>query len=81
MNEKLIRLIKIIMLVQARARILARELAEAYETTERTIYRDSQTLSATGLPIINVGHGKGYEIIDRFSMYPLHCTEQEAMAF
>ncbi|GAB7386967.1 WYL domain-containing transcriptional regulator [Bacillaceae bacterium] len=80
MNERLIRLLRILTLVQAKPGILARELAERCETTERTIYRDLELLSAVA-PITNLGHGKGYTFVGDFAMYPLNWNEQEALAF
>ncbi|TVY08356.1 helix-turn-helix transcriptional regulator [Paenibacillus cremeus] len=81
MTERLIRLMRIINLIQSKPGILARELAERCETTERTVYRDLDTLSAMKIPISNFGHGKGYAFISNFSMYPLDWTDQEAVAF
>ncbi|MFS0870701.1 helix-turn-helix transcriptional regulator [Paenibacillus xylanilyticus] len=81
MTDRLIRLMRIITLVQAKPGILARELAERCETTERTIYRDMEALSAMHIPIANMGHGRGYRFISHFAMYPLNWTDEEAQAF
>jgi len=81
MKERLIRLMRIINLIQSKPGIMAREMAERCETTERTIYRDLDALGAMQMPISNLGHGKGYAFISSFSMYPLDWTEQEALAF
>ncbi|WDI03418.1 WYL domain-containing protein [Paenibacillus urinalis] len=81
MTERLIRLMRIITLVQAKPGILARELAERCETTERTIYRDMDALSAMHIPVVNMGHGRGYQFISRFALYPLNWTEEEDAAF
>ncbi|RKO62438.1 putative transcriptional regulator [Caldibacillus debilis GB1] len=80
MTERLIRLLRILILIQSKPGILARELAERCETTERTIYRDLELLSLIA-PITHLGHGKGYRFIGNFSLYPLNWTEQEALAF
>jgi predicted DNA-binding transcriptional regulator YafY len=80
LTERLIRLIRIIILIQGKPGILARELAERCETTERTIYRDLELLSVM-IPITNLGHGKGYTFVGNFSMYPMNWTEQESLAF
>jgi predicted DNA-binding transcriptional regulator YafY len=80
MTERLIRLLRIIMLIQGKPGIIGRELAERCETTERTIYRDLELLS-TFVPFTNLGHGKGYSFVGSFSMYPLNFTEQEALVF
>ncbi|MBU9723857.1 MULTISPECIES: helix-turn-helix transcriptional regulator [Bacillaceae] len=81
MSERLIRLIRIIILIQSNPGITAKQLAEKCETTSRTIYRDLEVLSAAHIPIMNEGYGKGYEYIGDFSMYPLDWTEDEALAF
>jgi len=81
MNERLIRLIRIITLIQSKPGILARELADRCETTERTIYRDLDLLSACYIPITNNGHGKGYSYTGNFSLYPLNWSNDEATAF
>jgi predicted DNA-binding transcriptional regulator YafY len=80
-KERLIRLMRIINLIQSKPGILARELAERCETSERNIYRDIIALHAMNIPISNYGHSKGYAFISNFSMYPLDWTEQEALAF
>ena len=81
MTDRLIRLMRIITLVQAKPGILARELAERCGNSERTIYRDMDALSAMHIPITHMGHGKGYEFIGNFALYPLDLTEDEAAAF
>lgn len=81
MSERLIRLLRIIILIQANPGITAKRLAEKCETTERTIYRDLEVLSAAHIPISNTGYGKGYEFLGNFSTHPLNFTEEEAIAF
>lgn len=81
MTDRLIRLMRIITLIQARPGILTRELAERCGTTERTIYRDMVALSAMHIPIIHQGHGKGYTFIGGFALYPLDWTDEEMYAF
>ncbi len=80
LTDRLIRLIRIIILIQGKPGILARELAERCETAERTIYRDLELLSVM-IPITNLGHGKGYTFVGNFSMYPMNWTDQESLAF
>lgn len=81
MTDRLIRLMRIITLIQAKPGILARELAERCGTSERTIYRDMDALSAMHIPITHLGHGKGYTFIGNFALYPLDWSDEEAAAF
>ncbi|MEK3731493.1 MULTISPECIES: helix-turn-helix transcriptional regulator [Paenibacillus] len=80
MTDRLIRLMRIITLVQARPGILARELAERCGTSERTIYRDMDALSAMHIPISHRGRGRGYMFIGQFAMYPMELTEDEVQS-
>lgn len=79
--ERLIRLLRIINLVQTSPGIKARELAMKCETSERTIYRDIDVISGANIPIMNQGHSKGYEFIGNFKLYPLDWDENEFTAF
>lgn len=81
MTEKLLRLIRILYAIQARPGITAKELADKFETTERTIYRDLNVLE-TIAPIERGVYGRrGYRFTGNFAVYPLDFTEQEEIAF
>lgn len=61
------RLISILMLLQSRGRLTARQLAEALEVSERTIYRDVQALSSSGVPVYaEYGPGGGLALLDSY---------------
>jgi predicted DNA-binding transcriptional regulator YafY len=45
------RLIAIMLLLQETGRITAKDLAEALEVSERTIYRDIDALGIAGVPV------------------------------
>jgi predicted DNA-binding transcriptional regulator YafY len=79
--ERLIRLLRIINIIQESPGIKARELAEICETSERNIYRDLETINAANIPIMNEGHSKGYKFIGRFKQFPLNWDEDELQAF
>jgi predicted DNA-binding transcriptional regulator YafY len=61
------RLLSLLMLLQARGRVTARELAERLEVSERTIYRDLEALSAAGIPVYGErGPGGGCILLDSY---------------
>ncbi len=55
---KIERLLAITVLLLNRRRVAARELAEKFEVSVRTIYRDIQALNGAGIPVISY---QGYE--------------------
>lgn len=64
---KLQRLLGITMLLLSRKRVGAQELAERFEVSLRTIYRDIEAIIAAGIPIASfAGVDGGYEIMDEF---------------
>ncbi|HRD77777.1 MAG TPA: YafY family protein [Hyphomicrobiaceae bacterium] len=73
------RLFEIIQLMRRKPTVRARELAEALEVSERTIYRDIQDLMASGVPIEGEA-GVGYVLKAGFDLPPLMFKEQEIEA-
>lgn len=73
------RLFEIIQHMRRRPTIRARELSEALEVSERTIYRDIQDLMASGVPIEGEA-GVGYVLKAGFDLPPLMFKEQEIEA-
>lgn len=59
--------------------LTAQKLAELLEVSERTIYRDIQDLSLSGVPIIAEA-GMGYRLMEGFRLPPLMFTEDELEA-
>src|SRR4051794_33289029 len=58
------RLVAILMLLQARHRMTARELAEELEVSQRTTYRDLDALAAAGVPVYaEQGRAGGYRLV------------------
>lgn len=66
---KLERLMAITILLLNRKRVQAQELAERMEVSLRTIYRDIESLSMSGIPIVSyTGNDGGFEIMDSFRL-------------
>ncbi len=61
------RLLSILLLLQARGRMPARELSRRLEVSERTIYRDLDALGAAGVPVYTErGRHGGCAIVDGY---------------
>ena len=73
------RLFAITLLLQARGRLRAKDLAVWFEVSERTIYRDIAALSESGVPVVSLP-GEGYELMEGFFLPPLLFTSVEASA-
>lgn len=73
------RLFEIIQLMRRKAPVRARDLSQALEVSERTIYRDVQDLMASGVPIEGEA-GVGYVLKAGFDLPPLMFKEQEIEA-
>ena len=64
---KVHRLLSIVMLLLTNKRIGAQELAERFEVSLRTIYRDLETINAAGIPVVSFsGPNGGYEIMEQY---------------
>ncbi|SFJ76159.1 Predicted DNA-binding transcriptional regulator YafY, contains an HTH and WYL domains [Paenibacillus sp. UNC496MF] len=64
---KIERLFGITMMLLSRRRVNAQTLAEKFEVSHRTIYRDLDTINAAGIPIVAfTGNDGGYEIMEQF---------------
>ncbi len=66
---KIDRLISIIMILLERNKVSATKLAEMFEVTPRTIYRDIETINVAGIPIIAyLGVNGGISIMDEYKI-------------
>jgi len=65
MSERAIRLIKMAEYIRKNPGAKARELAELFEVSERTVYRDLEVLSIA-IPLLkNDGWGTGYRVLEQ----------------
>ena len=77
--KRLSRLTNILLHIQSRRVITSRELAEKFGVSQRTIYRDIQTLEEAGVPIIGEA-GTGYSLMDQYRIPPVMFSEAELNA-
>jgi predicted DNA-binding transcriptional regulator YafY len=62
------RLLSLLMLLETRGKMTARQLAEELEVSERTIYRDIVALNTSGVPIYTEdGPGGGISLVESYS--------------
>lgn len=72
------RLFEIVYLLLDKKQMTAKELAEHFEVSTRTIYRDVESLSETGIPIyMSKGKGGGISLLPEFVLNKTVITEKE----
>ena len=75
------RLLSLLMLLQTRGQMSAKELAEELEVSERTIYRDIIALSTSGVPVYaSRGPGGGVRLIEEYRTTLTGLTPDETRA-
>ncbi|MBE6057361.1 YafY family protein [Clostridium sp.] len=66
---KINRLLAIVVILLNREKISASELAEKFEVSVRTIYRDIEAINLAGIPIVSqIGNNGGFYIIDNYKI-------------
>jgi predicted DNA-binding transcriptional regulator YafY len=78
-TKRLSRLTAILIQLQTKQLITATTLAEKFNVSIRTIYRDIRALEQSGVPILTE-EGKGYTLMEGYRIPPVTFTESEANA-
>jgi predicted DNA-binding transcriptional regulator YafY len=74
------RISAILIQLQSRRIVKAADIAERFNISLRTVYRDVKTLEEAGIPLIGEA-GVGYSIMDGYRLPPVMFTKEEATAF
>ena len=69
MNQ-LSRLISILTLLKSKRLLTATEVAERFDVSIRTVYRDMRKLEESGVPIATI-EGKGYSLVSGYTVAPV----------
>lgn len=77
--NRLDRLTAILIQLQSKKMVKAQEIADRFEISLRTVYRDIRSLEEAGVPV-GAEAGKGYFLIDGFHLPPVMFTRNEASA-
>lgn len=71
------RVTAILIHLQSRKVVKAQEIADRFDVSLRTVYRDIRTLERAGIPIISEA-GVGYSIVEGYRLPPVLFTKEEA---
>ncbi|WP_194778473.1 helix-turn-helix transcriptional regulator [Pararhodonellum marinum] len=74
------RLTAILTQLQSKRLLKAQEIADRFDISLRTVYRDMRALGEAGIPIIGEA-GFGYSLVEGYRLPPVMFTKEEAMAF
>ena len=76
---KINRLLEITIILLNKGKTTAKELAERFEVSTRTIYRDIDVLSCAGVPVYtNKGNGGGISLLESYSLNKALISEHES---
>jgi predicted DNA-binding transcriptional regulator YafY len=65
--------------LQSKKRVTAQEMADRFNISLRTVYRDVKALDESGVPVIGEA-GSGYTIMEGYRLPPVMFTQEEASA-
>ena len=74
------RIVAILIHLQSGRVVKAQELADRFQVSLRTVYRDIRSLEASGVPITGEA-GLGYSLLDGYRLPPVMFTREEAGSF
>lgn len=74
--NRLTRLTSILIQLQSKKVIVAKHIADRFEISLRTVYRDIKTLQDAGVPISSE-NGKGYFLVSGYHLPPIMLNEKE----
>ena len=74
------RITAILIQLQSKKVVKAQDLADRFDISLRTVYRDIRTLEEAGVPLYGEA-GVGYSIVDGYRLPPVMFSREEAMAF
>lgn len=78
-TKRLTRLTAILLQLQSKRLVTSTSLAEKFDVSVRTIYRDIKALEQAGVPIL-MEDGKGYSLMEGYKIPPIMFSESEANA-
>ena len=74
------RITAILIQLQSKKVVKAQDLADRFDISLRTVYRDIRSLEEAGVPLYGEA-GVGYSLVDGYRLPPVMFTPDEAMAF
>ncbi len=70
------RLLSILTILKSKRIVTGPELAEKFDVSLRTIYRDIRKLEESGVPVLTI-EGRGYSIMEGYTVAPIMFDEKE----
>ncbi len=74
------RIVAILIQLQSKKVVRAQDLADRFQVSLRTVYRDIRSLESAGVPIVSEP-GTGYSIMDGYRLPPVMFSREEAGSF